>query len=501
MITFDEFTSLTQSYNVIPMVKTMLADLHTPVSTYLTLREEGVRSFLFETVERDERLGRYSFVGVDPVLSIRERNGRTVHVVGGRTIPVDGSIFTALAESTAAYQQAPLLENATPESRFIAPPAHPGFTGGFVGYLGYNAVQHLERIPMPDSEPDTFDESSFDLFTSLVRFDHMRQSVTVIHNVIVEPGRSLREQYEAGRKAVETLELRLRRMPVAAHHITCDIAGLEEFIDEEAFCRGVERAKQYIYEGDIFQVVLSRRMRMKYTGDLFAVYRALRVINPSPYLFFLDSGHTKLVGSSPEVLVRVQNGTVDVLPIAGTRRRGTTEEEDQCLELELQNDAKECAEHIMLVDLGRNDVGRIAKFGSVEVPILKRVDRYSHVMHMVSQVRGSLRSGVTALDALKACFPAGTVSGAPKVRAMEIISEIEGRARGLYAGAVGYLGFNGSLDTCITIRTMFAHGDRLNLQAGAGIVADSVPALEYQETANKARALLEAIHMAINGLV
>jgi anthranilate synthase component 1 len=263
----------------------------------------------------------------------------------------------------------------------------------------------------------------------------------------------------------------------------------------------VERAKRHIFEGDIFQVVLSRRMRMKYTGDLFAIYRALRVINPSPYLFYLDFGYTKLVGSSPEVLVRVQNGTVDVLPIAGTRRRGATEEEDQSLERELQSDTKECAEHIMLVDLGRNDVGRIAKIGSVEVPILKRVDRYSHVMHMVSEVRGSLRSGVTALDALKACFPAGTVSGAPKVRAMEIISEIEGRARGLYAGAVGYLGFDGSLDTCITIRTMFAHGDRLNLQAGAGIVADSVPSLEYQETASKARALLEAIHMAINGSV
>jgi anthranilate synthase component I len=500
MITFEEFLSFAGSYNVVPLVKTMLADLLTPVSTYLTLRQEGVRSFLFETVEHDEKIGRYSFVGVDPVLSLRERNGKVMRVEANTSTTVGGTIFTALAEASSRYRQAPLVENASPARRFNPVQTHPGFTGGFVGYIGYNAVRHLEHVAIPDGEPDNFDESCFDLFSSLVRFDHTQQSATIIHNVILTEGRSLREQYDAGRQLVETLELRLRRMPVSGHRIHCDIQEAQEFTDKEAFCRSVDRAKHYIHEGDIFQVVLSRRMRMKYSGDLFAIYRALRVINPSPYLFFLDHGHTKLVGSSPEVLVRVHEGVVDVLPIAGTRRRGASDDEDRSLERELLNDAKECAEHIMLVDLGRNDVGRIAEAGSVEVPVLKRVDRYSHVMHIVSHVRGRLRGDVRALDVLQACFPAGTVSGAPKVRAMEIISELEGRSRGLYAGAVGYLGFNGSLDTCIAIRTMFAHGDHLNLQAGAGIVADSVPELEFAETANKSRALIEAIHMAMNNL-
>jgi anthranilate synthase component 1 len=270
--------------------------------------------------------------------------------------------------------------------------------------------------------------------------------------------------------------------------------------DKSSYCEAVRRAKEYIVEGDIFQVVLSRKTALQFSGDPFPVYRALRVINPSPYLFYVDLGTTKLIGSSPEVLVRVQRGEVEVLPIAGTRPRGRTDEEDHALENELLQNEKELAEHVMLVDLGRNDVGRISRYGTVGVPVFKRVERYSHVMHLVSEVRGTLKEGKTSLDALKACFPAGTVSGAPKVRAMEIIDELEPARRGIYAGAVGYLGFDGTLDTCIAIRTIIAHRDTLTIRAGAGVVADSVPEREYQETADKAQVLFDAITLASNGL-
>jgi anthranilate synthase component 1 len=276
----------------------------------------------------------------------------------------------------------------------------------------------------------------------------------------------------------------------------CDPAQAHNGSDAASFAASVRRAKEYITEGDIFQVVLSRRLRLPFSGDPFPVYRALRIINPSPYLFYVDFGEIKLIGSSPEVLVRANQRAVELLPIAGTRKRGSTEEEDLRLEEELLEDEKELAEHIMLVDLGRNDVGRISEYGSVHVPVFKRVVRYSHVMHIVSEVRGKLARGATGLDALRACFPAGTVSGAPKVRAMEIINELEPFRRGIYAGAVGYLGFDGALDTCIAIRTIIAHRDMLTIQAGAGIVADSVPEREYMETANKAQVLIDAITLA-----
>lgn len=299
---------------------------------------------------------------------------------------------------------------------------------------------------------------------------------------------------------MDTLELRLRRSVVVPQNFACELPGNGDASDREGYCAAVTRIKKFIVDGDIFQAVLSRRMRMPYTGDLFPVYRALRIINPSPYLFYVDFGETKLAGSSPEVLVRVLNGQVQVLPIAGTRPRGRSVAEDDNLAAGLLEDRKELAEHLMLVDLGRNDVGRISRFGSVTVPVFKRIERFSHVMHIVSEVRGTLREGLGSLDALKACFPAGTVSGAPKVRAMEIINELEPVSRGAYAGAVGYLGFNGSLDTCIAIRTIVAHRGQLSIQVGAGIVADSVPETEYQETVNKSQALLDAVKAAAGGL-
>jgi anthranilate synthase component 1 len=484
MINFEQFEKRATEYNVVPLVKTLLADLHTPVSTYLALRQEGSPSFLLETVERDERTGRFSFVGIDPRVTIRETSDGIMVSERGRAAKSGGDIFDVLTLFSERYKQAP------------DPDCGDGLIGGFVGYVGYNAVRHLERIPLPDGDSDTYDESRFDLFASIVRFDHQMQSLTLIHNVFLEDPGNLREQYADGRKVLETLELRLRRSVVGTRHFKACLDETEDLMSRREFCSAVEKAKQYVFEGDVFQVVLSRRMRLRYHGDLFAVYRALRVINPSPYLFFIDFGHTKLVGSSPEVLVRVQGRKVELLPIAGTRPRGATEMEERKLEADLVADEKEGAEHLMLVDLGRNDLGRVSEYGSVEVPVFKRVDRYSHVMHLVSHLRGTLKNGLGPIDALRSSFPAGTVSGAPKVRAMEIISELEGRSRGLYAGAVGYLGLNGSLDTCIGIRTLFAHGDHITLQVGAGIVADSVPESEYTETVNKSAALLAALENA-----
>ncbi len=498
MMSFEEFRRLSERYNVLPLVETYLADLLTPVSTYLALREQGEASFLFESVEQDERIGRFSFVGVGTGMSLRQTRAGVVVHEGGRSRTIGGHIFDALAFFTSLYRQAPIPESQDPGSGEGGAPVM-GLTGGFVGFLGYDAVRHLERVPLPGGDSDGHDESRFDLFSGVVRFDHRRQSITIVKNVFLEPSRDVGEQYESGRKAVEALKLRLKRSVVGAQQFQVDMGSLEESSTPADYCRAVERAKRYIYEGDVFQVVLSRSMRLRFTGDLFALYRALRVVNPSPYLFYIDFGDTRLVGSSPEALVRVQDRVVELLPIAGTRRRGRTEAEDRQLERELLSDEKEGAEHVMLVDLGRNDVGRISEYGTVDVPVLKRVDRYSHVMHMVSHVRGVLRPSLAPVDALRAVFPAGTVTGAPKVRAMEIITELEGRSRGLYAGAVGYLGLNQTLDTCISIRTMFARGNSLTIQTGAGIVADSVPEAEYAETMNKAGALFAALEMASHG--
>ncbi len=486
MITFERFKQLAESHNVVPLEFTTMADLHTPVSAYLVIRDPGVPSFLLETVESNEKIGRYSFIGLRPLMTIRARGERITINNGIHSSEQQGDIFSILSEMSEKYRQA---EPETPD----------GFLGGFVGYIGYDNVRHLEDLPLNSPNSSAEDDAILGLFTSLIRFDHRAHLMTIIHNVIIDSEKPLQFQYEQGKKSVKLLELQLRKSAVATQNFRCDMNGLSENSDRDTYCEGVRRAKKYIFDGDIFQVVLSRKVQLPFTGEPFPIYRALRTINPSPYLFFLDFGDTSLIGSSPEVLVKVQNRTVEVFPIAGTRRRGTTEAEDVSLEQELLHDTKELAEHVMLVDLGRNDVGRISEFGTVTVPVFKRVERYSHVMHLVSEVRGTLKSNATALDALHACFPAGTVSGAPKVRAMEIIQELEPGNRGTYAGAVGYVGFNGSLDTCIAIRTIVAHRDILRIQAGAGIVADSIPEKEYEECVNKTRALLDAINLAATG--
>ncbi len=488
MLTFEEFEAQAKSHNVVPLVRRSMADTLTPVSAYLTLRKEGVASFILESVEPDEKIGRFSFIGTDPRVLISARGTEVTVREGGKATVENVSVFAVIRRILQRYNVAPL------------PEPH-GLMGGMVGYIGYNAIHSLERIPVADPGPDDEDDAILGLFGTVVQFDHRLQVMTIIHNAFLDRKIPLNLQYDAARSALEDFEQRLRHPPSVSGGFSCAAGTDREEPDRSTFLDAVQRAREFITEGDIFQVVLSRRVRREFTGDLFAVYRALRMINPSPYLFYLDFGRTRLAGSSPEVLVRSRDRKVEVLPIAGTRKRGANPEEDDALEAELLADAKELAEHVMLVDLGRNDVGRIAEYGTVQVPVFKRVDRYSHVMHIVSEVHGRLREGMSPVDTLEACFPAGTVSGAPKVRAMEIINELETVPRGAYAGAVGYFGFDGALETCIAIRTIVACGDMMKIQSGAGIVADSDPAREYEETVSKARALLEAVDLASAGLL
>ena len=488
MITKEKFKELAQTYSVVPLVETMLADLHTPVSIYLTLRSKTSYSFLLESVEPDERIGRFSFVGTEPILIIKAK-GDVVEIESrGKKESRRGKILDVLDELSHRY-------------RSMAAHEQQGFTGGFLGYFGYDRVQEIENIPLHPTSVNDVPDAIFGLYQSVVKFDHLQQLLTVTHNILVEKNHSLNDQYNEGVKILTAILAQLSKPPVMENSFQCDLSSVQHGVDHNAFCSSVKRAKEYIYEGDIFQVVLSRRVQVPFSGDPFPVYRALRIINPSPYLFYLDYGPVKLIGSSPEVLVRVQDCIVAVMPIAGTRKRGKTEQEDKLLEEELLRDEKELAEHIMLVDLGRNDIGRVSEYGTVHVPIFKGLKRFSHVMHLVSEVQGKIKANANSIDALRACFPAGTVSGAPKVRAMEIINELEPVRRGIYAGAVGYLGFDGTLDTCIAIRTIIAANDMLTIQAGAGIVADSVPELEYKETENKAQALLDALAVASNGLM
>jgi len=487
MITQQEFEQLAAAHTVVPLVETMLADLHTPVSIYLSLRSNLSPSFLLESVEPDEKIGRYSFVGTDPLLLIKAK-GDVIEIESGKKKEErHGKVIDVLEEYSRRYSNVAIQEKQ-------------GFAGGFLGYYGYDRIQEIEKVPLHPSAKEDAPDAIFGLFHIVVKFDHLHQLMTVTYNCIIDEKRSISEQFYEGKQKLESIFIQLGKSPSTENTFHCDSSSVKHDTDRESFCSSVRRAKEYIHDGDIFQVVLSRRVQLPFSGDPFPVYRALRIINPSPYLFYLDFKSVKLIGSSPEVLVRVQNDIASVMPIAGTRKRGKSPEDDTRLGEELLSDKKELAEHVMLVDLGRNDIGRVSEFGSVEVSVFKRLKRFSHVMHIVSEVQGKLKKNSTSLDALRACFPAGTVSGAPKVRAMEIIHELEPVRRGIYAGAVGYLGFDGTLDTCIAIRTIIAANGLLTIQAGAGIVADSVPELEYKETVNKAQALLDALDSASNGL-
>ncbi len=483
---FDEFKELAQRGTFVPVCKEMVADLLTPVSAFLKIAEHADYAFLLESVEGGEQVGRYSFLGKDPFLILRSKDGKTIVDRAGQTSVSEMALVSSLRELMAEFH-----------SPFV--PGLPRFTGGAVGYLTYDAAAWFEPVTLqPSHQVD--DEAGFMLFDTVLAFDHVRHRILIIANARISGDEDLESLYQFACAKIDFVERELERTLSKASKL--EGAGLEvtSNVTKDQFETMVRTAKEYIAAGDIYQVVLSQRFEAKVEVDPFTVYRALRHVNPSPYMYFLRVGGRSIVGSSPEMLVRVEGRRVETHPIAGTRPRGRTEDEDVRLAEELKRNEKERAEHVMLVDLGRNDVGRVSAYGSVRVPTYMTLERYSHVMHLVSIVEGKLDEHHDRLDALVACFPAGTVSGAPKVRAMEIIAELENQRRGPYAGAVGYLDFAGNLDFCITIRTVIIEDGRAFVQAGAGIVADSNPAAEYEETRDKARAVIRALELAQMGL-
>ena len=493
---FQTFEQRCRQGNLIPVWTEILADMETPVSVFRKL-SDGDYAFLLESVEQGEQIGRYSFIGFSPEVLIRSRGEEIIVSYFGideQIAPTPERPLEFLREFMSRYTPAP-------------DPNLPPFIGGGVGYMAYDMVRCFEKLPDANPDPLRLPDSYFMIADTLAIFDHVRRRMILLANAHVtgDP----RAAYGAAVKKIELMLERLRShrpapretpLNLTAPRVERNLGGMTSNFTQPEFEQGVEQVKEYIRAGDAFQVVISQRFSKPYTGDPFNIYRALRAINPSPYMFYLKMGELQLAGSSPEILVRVNKGEVTVRPIAGTRPRGATHEEDAKLEQELLADPKERAEHIMLVDLGRNDVGRVAAPGAVRVQDLMTVERYSHVMHIVTNVTGTLAEGKDAFDALEACFPAGTVSGAPKIRAMQIIDEVENVRRGPYAGAVGYISFDGNLDTCIAIRTCIIKDQRVYVQAGAGIVADSVPASEYQETCNKAMAVLKAVELAESGL-
>ncbi|MCO5246326.1 MAG: anthranilate synthase component I [Anaerolineae bacterium] len=494
--TLDQVRSLADRGNLIPVTRELPADLETPVSVYLKLRD-GSPSFLLESVEKGEQLGRYSFIGVQAPMSLTARGGRvTTKGAGGAVLESHeyGDPLDAVKEALA--RRAP-----------IDVPGLPRFTGGAVGYLGYDWVRFVEKLPETASDDLDLPTFIFLLADNLVIFDHVRHRLIVLANCRLEG--DLTAAYADAIARIDQIVARLRKPLVVPEtpNVLSDATWQSNF-DEQRFEAMVLEAKEHIAAGDIFQVVLSQRLTRQTEADPFTIYRALRMTNPSPYMYFLelpgdgaDGEPIRVVGSSPEMHVRLEDGKAQLHPIAGTRWRGDSPEEDARLAEDLMDDPKERAEHVMLVDLGRNDLGRVSEYGSVRVPALMTVERYSHVMHIVSDVQSTVRPEFDAFDLLRATFPAGTVSGAPKVRAMEIIEELEGTRRGPYAGCVGYIGYDGAMDTCITIRTVVMRGKTCTLQAGGGNVADSDPVYEWNETLNKARALAVAVEVAERGLV
>src|SRR5262245_51082821 len=488
LTTFEEFVDLAKRGTFVPVSKEIVADLLTPVSAFLKVAEHSDYAFLLESVEGGEHLGRYSFLGKDPFLILRGRHGETLIERAGAIDTAELPFIDTLRELMNSFQ-----------SPFV--PGLPRFTGGAVGYLSYDTAEWYEpAVARKDAKDETQDESGFMLFDTVLAFDHVQHRILLIANARVSGDDDLRALYQFACAKIEFLERELERALSLPKGESGPALNLESNFTQPAFEGIVRKAKEHIAAGDIYQVVLSQRFSAEVGVDPFTVYRALRHVNPSPYMFFIRMGPRSIVGSSPEMLVRVEGRHAVTHPIAGTRPRGRTDDEDQRLADELKRNEKERAEHVMLVDLGRNDLGRVCSYGSVRVPTFMTLERYSHVMHLVSVVEGKLADDRDRLDALVSCFPAGTVSGAPKVRAMQIINELEQARRGIYAGAVGYLDFAGNLDFCIAIRTIVLEHGQAWVQAGAGIVADSNPTAEYEETRDKARAMVRALELALAGL-
>ena len=484
---FQQFSRLARDATLIPVVKSVSADLLTPVSAFLAISEKESHAFLLESMERGEQVGRFTFLGVRPYMRVRAHAGKVEIERGRRREAVTENVFQVVKR---------LLR----EHRPASVPGLPPFTAGAVGYFAYDVVRQLEKIGEHAKDDLSLPDAELMFFDRLLAFDHLRHQIHIVAAADVSR-ENPRRAYDRALRDISALERKLAAGLSPRLWRKSKKAGLGKLkvnagTRRQDFLRGVERCKEYIAAGDIFQVVLSQRLDFVPGVAPFDLYRALRQVNPSPYLYFLRNGNTHILGSSPEMLVRVTGRRLEYRPIAGTHPRGRDEAEDVRLEQQMRNDEKERAEHVMLVDLGRNDLGRVSEYGSVKVKDLMYVERYSHVMHLVSALEGTLRKDLDALDDFAACFPAGTLSGAPKVRAMQIIEELEPTRRGIYGGSVLYADFAGNLDSCIGIRTMLMQGKKAYLQAGAGIVADSNPAAEFQESMNKAQALLRAVEMA-----
>lgn len=486
---FKTFCRRAGQGNLVPVYKQIIADTETPVSAFMKLQKNEY-CFLLESLEGGEKWARYSFLGFNPSVIFRSKGNRVTVTEGKKQTSFDSDDpLQDLKQMMKQYQ--PVQVDGLPR-----------FTGGAIGFMGYDMVRFFE--PVPSSNPDDLDwyDCCFMITDTMLVFDNLKHHLTVVCNVAVNGDRDrLDFLYRGAEKKIDaivaTLSKPLKRKPVSAGGI--DGVSMSSNFKKNGFKRIVEKAKDYIRSGDIIQVVLSQRFETGLQTDPFELYRSLRLINPSPYMYFLKMKDCFIVGSSPEVLVRLEQDEIILRPIAGTRPRGETEDQDLALETDLKNDPKEIAEHIMLVDLGRNDIGRVSDFGTVHVKDLMVIERYSHVMHIVSSVHGRLKKGLDGFDVLRASFPAGTVTGAPKIRAMQIIDELEKQKRGPYAGAVGYFAFSGNMDFCITIRTMLIKDGRIYIQAGAGIVADSSPENEFNETVNKAKGMFKAIQKASEG--
>jgi anthranilate synthase component 1 len=489
------FLRLARTHSLVPLYRTLTADLETPVSAFLRLAASEPECFLLESVEGGEHLGRYTYIGIRPSRRIVSHGDQIEITEHGKTRTVTGDVFALLRDALLGHKPARVQ-------------GLPPFTAGAVGFFAYDVVRQIERLPATAADDLQLPDACLMFFDEVLAFDHVKKEILLIATADLRRHKPQAAYADAVRR-LDRLEKRLARpIPKLSVKKPGGKLRLASRTKKAAFVRAVERAKEYIAAGDIFQVVVSQRVDFEPGVDPFSVYRALRIVNPSPYMYFLRFGRrmpesrsgkeetTHIVGSSPELLVRVEGRKIEYRPIAGTRPRGTTEEADLAAEQEMIHDEKERAEHVMLVDLGRNDVGRVSEYGTVKVANLMHVERYSHVMHLVSDVEGKLRPELSAVDALRSCFPAGTLSGAPKIRAMEIIEELEPTRRGIYGGTVLYADYSGNLTSCIAIRTMLVEGKKGYIQAGAGIVADSVPDSEYEESLNKARAVVRAIERA-----
>src|SRR5438034_3573210 len=479
-----DLRTLARQGNVVPVCREILADLETPVSAFLKVHR-GSYGFLLESVEGGEQWGRYSFLGTDPARIFRVR---------GREVVIEEPGGPILREET--DDPMGVLKRLLAAYRPVVIPGLPRFSGGAVGAIGYDMVRSFERLPGRADDDLGLPEACLLLTESLLVFDNVAQKIKLISNVRLGEGEDPEKAYDAALARIDELIARLACAPVEPRRVEAAPGEIRSNFTQAGYERIVERAKEYIRAGDVIQVVLAQRFELGLAAAPLNVYRCLRTVNPSPYMFFLDLGDHALAGASPEVMVRVEDGEVTVRPIAGTRPRGTVERDDARLAAELMSDPKERAEHVMLLDLGRNDVGRVAGTGTVQATESFVIERYSHVMHLVSNVRAKLAAGRDCFDAFRATFPAGTLTGAPKIRAMEIIEELEPVRRGLYGGAVGYFAFSGAMDTAITIRTALVKGGRVYIQAGAGIVADSDPEAEHRECVNKARAMIQAVRLA-----